>query len=109
MLGVGGAAGVEKRGEGARVRFIRKFCAEAGGDGLDAVPAFGDFYDATEHGALAMIKIFGDGDVGGDHEAFDEVLGDVVPRDGEVGHDVVFDDSSWLHGFEGEAAVFPTD
>src|SRR5438034_4819752 len=105
MDGISVLALVKEFGEGARVGRGGEFYAELRGDGLDAIPTLRSFDHAPNRQRTSFFEKGSDGDVGRNHEAFNDVLGNVVLADGHLLHNPIFDFRGGFDRTEGERAM----
>ncbi len=96
MNRVSGVTLSEKFRQGSRIGRGWKIHAELGSNGLDAVPAFWGPHYAAERKATLILEILRHGDVCRHHEAFNDVLGHVVPGDSKVFDLAIFHDGRGL-------------
>src|SRR5690349_9829672 len=71
---------------------VGKLDIELTGNDLDAIPASRRFYHAPDRERAFFLQELGHRDIGGDHEAFDDIFGDIMFAHGEVLDFTLFND-----------------
>ena len=105
VVGIGGALGGEEIVEGFGIGLVGELGAKLGDDGLDAIPTFRDADHAADGEGFFFAQVAGHGDVGGDHETFNDVAGGIAIDEGIAFNFAADDHGDKFNAAESECAV----